>query len=400
MAPGWCYCTSSATIQGGNFVALSDPKNTLAYHQARTLTAYRDLREVPLSVVAAAIVEFRKNDPDKQTKPESEALWFYALNHISSIIRQRRHPLEPLSSKEDELVRLYYDENSVKAIRAFYYLIIICLREARHNTSIKQNDMTKINLMKSKFGKITADWFTNVGGGEETIHEKFLTDAPDTTIGNFMECIQWQFYHCKWPGSYGGPAWGSVSDCVVNFIKGVFTAEMMLDTVWTLEHNTAAIFNKGHFYAGQNSEALKRILDIQRAGQIPHAIVENDKIVKHYADPILAAFVKTARALWPEEIGEHVDWHTVKALGAIGHYPAEIANQDATWGNTPEMQAKAALAKAEAEAKAKAAAELAAKKAAEHKAAMELAKKEHAENWFEIMPGLEVKKIVRVGKAA
>ena len=103
------------------------------------------------------------------------------------------------------------------------------------------------------------------------------------TIGKFCEALAWQFYHCKWAGGYGGKKWGVVTDCLVRFVKGEFSAEMMMDTVWTLSHNSGPIFNKGQFY-GMYGHNLYRILDVQRSGQVPEAVLF-DAPIKFHADP-------------------------------------------------------------------------------------------------------------------
>ena len=227
-----------------------------------------------------------------------------------------------------------------------------------------------------------------------------MQNPPATTIGNFLECVAWQFYKCAWSSAYGGKAWGNIADCALKFVKGEFTAEMMLDTIWTLEHNTSTVFNKGHFYASPNTAALQRILDVQRSGQVPHLIVEGDvKVatthIEGYVAMELKEAINEARALWPSEIGEHVDWQQVQSLGALGGYHKEINWQNATWACTPEMKAKAAALQLEAEQKAKAAAEAQALKEKAQKAAEAQAKIDHAKNWLEIMPNVEVKIVHR-----
>ena len=127
-------------------------------------------------------------------------------------------------------------------MRAFYYLLLICIRESRHNKSLAQ-DLPKI---KATFGVAVADFLTGINGGEAGIHAKFLKAPPACAIGPFVDCLRWQFYHSKWTSGYGGKAWGTVADCLVRFVTGEYSAEMMLDTVWTLAHNNGPIFNKAH----------------------------------------------------------------------------------------------------------------------------------------------------------
>ena len=254
-------------------MALTDPTDTLAYHNSRVLCSHRDMSDVQCAHVAQAMKQFMATDKEKNTVPESEALWFYGMNHGVALISANRAPLEPLSKWELQFVNSYHELMTKKAVRAFYYLIWICTREARHNQSLSA-DLPKIG---KQFGPAMQSFFTSIKGGEAGISQKFLDHPPQTTIGNYCEALRWTFYHSKWSGGYGGKKWGVVTDCLVRFVKGEFTAEMMLDTIWTLSHNNGPIFNKGQFY-GMYSSTLIRILDVQRSGQIPEAVHDDTAI--------------------------------------------------------------------------------------------------------------------------
>lgn len=351
---------------------LSDPTDTLAYHQSRVLSQHRDMRHTPCASVAAALSSYQSADNNPQTKPETEALWFYGLNHAVALVAARRAPLEPLPSDELELVDSYYTLLPDKAVRAFYYLLLCCIREARHSYS-KSYDYPKID---AEFGTAVANFFCKGTGGEGDIHEKFLTKPPSASIGQLTGALCWQFYNSTWSPGYGGSAWGSIADCLHRFVLGEYSAEMMLDTVWTLQHNNGSVFNKGHFYAVWTGTLL-RILDVQRSGQIPEAVLTDAQISK-FADPALEGIISTVKKMFPDDLGDYVDWFVVEALGSNKKYPHECAQQAATHG----MSAKAdAAQKAQIE-----------KQAAEIKKATEAAEL-HAKMHFQIMPGVEVNKI-------
>jgi hypothetical protein len=158
---------------------------------------------------------------------------------------------------------------------------------------------------------------------------------------------------------------------------------MMVDTVWTLSHNNGPIFNKGQFYCHYNAALLVRILDVQRSGQVPEAILY-DPAIKSFLVPELTDIMKAAHAEFAGKIGPCLDWLRVEALGSKMKYPADIALQHKAGNVTPEQQA--ALAKA---IKDKQIAEAAAAQAAAQ------AKAEHAKKWFMVMPGVEVEKVQR-----
>ncbi len=355
-------------------MALTDPKTTLAFHQSRVLTSHRDMGDVPVAKVTAMVEAFLKSDDQPKTVPEREALWFYGMNHGMALIQSRRAALEPLDEWELDFVEKYHSFMGPKAVRAFYYLLLICTRESRHNQSL----MSDMGMIKQKFGPEVADFLKSVNGGESGIHKALLSSPPKTTIGNYVECLRWQFYNSKWNGGYGGKAWGQVTDCLARFVSGEFTAEMMLDTVWTLSHNNGPVFNKGLCYAHYDMTSLMRILDVQRSGQVPEAVLY-DKVVASYADPALKVIVHELKERFTE-LGDYVDWERVEALGSVGKYPSEKAAQVKKYG----MSEAAKQAQAEALQKAKIEAE---------KAAM--AKAEWEKKWFTVMPGLHVQKIQR-----
>ena len=116
-------------------MSITDPKCTLAFHQSRALAQHVDRSGVPCQTVANAMTAFEKTGmPD--AIPESEALWFYALNNGVALIAANRAPLEPLTPWELSFVDAYYTSLPEKAMRAFYYLVRICTREVRHNHSM------------------------------------------------------------------------------------------------------------------------------------------------------------------------------------------------------------------------------------------------------------------------
>jgi len=228
-------------------------------------------------------------------------------------------------------------------------------------------------VMVEKFGKEVADFFVSIKGGEASIHQQFVHSPPKATIGAYCDCMAWQFYKSKWNSGYGGKAWGNIADCLCRFVKGEFSAEMMLDTIWTLSHNNGPIFNKSLFYKMYHLDAIIRILDVQRSGQIPEAIL-HDGYIAGYRTPELYNHMLALKERFPDKIGDYVDWDKVEILGSVKKYPEEKQAQHEKYG--PSEAAQAAL-----EAKKK-------------------AQEEHAKKFFTVMPGVEVKKIELVREAA
>ena len=280
-------------------MSLTDPANTLAFHSSRILCQHRDMRDVPCSVVANTMQNYRSVDAAKNTQPEAEALWFYGLNHAVALIAAERAAHEPLTAQEKALVDLYHAKAGPKAVRAFYYLIWICTREARH----LKDAATKAAIMNATFGPGVGDFYVGINGGESGISTKFLNNPPPCTIGTYCDSLAWQFYKGHYAGGYGGKKWGAIADLLCKFVRGEYSAEIMLDTLFTMQHNGGSIFNKYDFFAHYDHHGeLQRILDVQRSGQVPEAILF-DKVCGQYADAELKAIMAQLVASYPGKLG-------------------------------------------------------------------------------------------------
>lgn len=358
---------------------LTAPNNTLAFHTTRVLCQRRDMSDTPCANLAKKVEAFRKADQNSYCSPEAEALSFYGMNAGMAMITARYDLYEPLPPKVLEFVEAYHTDLVKSAVRAFYYLVLICTREARHHHT---KDAHYAALTKAGYTVEELAWYKGLKGKDShSAPVYFQTTPPPMTVGRYTKMIRDAFYvPSSWPNSYGGQNWGKVTDCLVNFVDGTFSAEMMLDTNWTLAHNTGPIFNKGMMYKTQENVTLLRILDVQRGGQVPEAILF-DKTVRNHARTATCSWMKWLAQEFPSEVGSFVDWIKVKELGAVGNYPFEINEQKK---NDPDYIAKEKKAKEEAEAKA-----LAAVKAAEEAAAKEAA------SWYVIDPWNKVKKIER-----
>lgn len=306
-------------------MSVNAPKNTLAYQRkGRPLALQRDLSDAPIVDVSQRMKKYASS-VDTGVKPETEALWFYLLNHAVSEIELRYDPDEPLPPKVLKVLEVYNDRASQIAARAFYYLLLITCRESRHC-------YTKHEVMTA----CTPQWGQAAG--------QALSSYPDTaavgnvaavfegvgktcTLRQITEVVRASFYHPGgYGGGYGGPAWGAVSDCLVAYVSGHYSAEMMADTVWTLCHNNGPIFNKGMLY-GMYDSTLKEILDVQRSGQIPQLINAKGKkyaSLKH-VDAAMTNFVKLLREAIPDSVAFNapdVDWNVVHQLGSLNQYSA------------------------------------------------------------------------------
>jgi hypothetical protein len=306
-------------------MSLTAPKDTLAYQRkGRPLALHRDLSQ--LSVVATCAPMHQFEGSHGSAKPETEALWFYLTNHAVHEIEQRFDPDEPLPPQVLAFLEDYNKRNSIIAARAFYYLLLITCRESRH-----------CNVKSSLKPQIEASWGHQAWDGLNhypdhasvtAVTNVFKTYTTHCTLAQVTEAVRYSFYaKGAYSGGFGGPKWGKISDCLISYLTGETSAEMMLDTVWTLCHNGGPIFNKGMLYS-HNGSSLNEILDVQRSGQIPQLVqtaqpgIASKSLVtaqmRDYASKVAALF-PDSEAFKPEGQA-HVDWHAVEALGGLGTY--------------------------------------------------------------------------------
>lgn len=305
-------------------MSVSAPKNTMLYQRkGRPLAMARDISSALVRDVTPPMRLFGKQH-GSSTVPEVEAISFYLANHAMKELEFAFGPEEPLPDWAMEIADAYHRTASTIAARAFYYLLLITAREARHNH--KKHEMTM--KMENEFGKGPAMALLHYPDQSsiEAVAAVFDEYAGDAPLGDVVRSICHVFYQGSFGAAYGGPKWGNIADCLVAYVTGQYTAEMMLDTVWTLSHNGGPIFNKGMLYGMYNQTALVMILDIQRAGQIPRLVMTpygNGVVAEQYVKPHHKEFAKKVAARLPDgdfKPGVPVCFKELKALGAVGSY--------------------------------------------------------------------------------
>ena len=291
-------------------------RDTLAYLKAQPLFIAKSMRDVDLRDSVDAMKSYLPGCGLKQ--PENEAINFYAANAVWAEIVRRYAEDEPLPAEALSLAKTYVAHSSAIAQRAIYYLLLIITRESRHvhNTANPK--------LHNEHGKLFAD-FNKALHGYDSMGAKdyFLANFPKMKLGAYADAISYVFHLGSnyFSHGYGGDGWVDVADAFKALVDGKFSPEMVTDVSWALSHNNGPIFNKGMTYsqyAGQGY-ALKQILDVQRAGQIPEFIADNT-LSKSYVSLFSSTFVDRARILFPEAWGKQVDWHKVEAAGAVQSY--------------------------------------------------------------------------------
>lgn len=232
----------------------------------RAVVSNVDLSKVSVKTIMKRYPDFKQGLTVELSRPEHEALWFYMMNHAVAIVRQRVGLDAPLN-KYESLVESYYNDMQTPALRMFFYLLIICVREVRHCPH--DNPVISRNTDPQK--RIVNKFILSIRSTEpESAIRQFKDKTPNVPIGTFCDQLCDIFFQPCWSKAYGGRSWGQVTSCLRDFIYGRISAEVLLDTAWTLAHNGGPIFNKGELYSSFTN--LERILDVQASGQIPQYV--------------------------------------------------------------------------------------------------------------------------------
>ena len=350
--------------------------DTLSYHKARPLQSNLDVRKARLKHVMAdysRMKEFLVNtEGTVKINPETEALWFYVQQHAMGLIERKFDAEEPLGDALP-FVQRYHETVHMKTLRMFYYILLICTRESRHAG-------TGTTGLYAKYPDIR-DFHKNhvQDSSAESAIQAIIQHAPDVSLGEYVDFLTDAFDMCTYSSGFGGKAWFEVATPLKQFVHGEISAEIMMDTAFTLAHNNGPIFNKGMLYNNYNSQAITMVLDVQRSGQIPQLIANGNQRVDSYIVPALSEYVSEFSKIDSGFCGD-VDWSLVKDIhGHRGYKNLIVANANSSIKEKLAAMKQKALDKA-AKLKAQAA-----------KAAL-------LKGSFEVMPGLLVPKSKRSQK--
>lgn len=343
-------------------------RDTLAFQLSRPGVVHRSLAHVPVPDVAKQIVKFRSVSNVAEYiapgtpalcapkgDPEDDAITFYMLNHAVALLRQRFGPYDPLG-EHVVIVEEYHKWLSVLSARMFFYLLLICTRESRH----VHNDLSDstFSQLAQKYGAACTQFNASIKGkGSDGAASYLQSHPPAVPLGNYTSYLTDNFFKGSYSGGYGGKAWGKVAEVLRDFVLGKLTAEMMMDTSFTLCHNNGPIFNKGMLFDSY-SEKIYRILDVQRSGQIPQFVAENPTDYGGLNHKLW----QQCRQLLGSAFDGYVDWYLVEELGALKSYTSDQKAQVAKHGYPEKYKAKMEIEELKKQ-QAKAAAEKLAKSA-------------------------------------
>lgn len=298
--------------------------DTLAQHNLRPVKTCIDMSGADLQYVAGGYQQARDTlkarDKKIMSNPERDALWFYTQQHALSLISRAVDKDEPLG-KFEKFVTRYHSDTQLKALRMFYYLLLICTRESRHARTTNGH----LDTLLEKHPGIAEFYRIHVRGVEKmTVADNIVKCAPMVTLGRFTNFLVDAFEIPHYQDGFGGEAWADIAHPLNDFVHGKISAEILLDTAFTLAHNNGPIFNKGMLY--NNYSDLSKILDVQRSGQIPQLVANHYNEYSKHVDGNLRTYVDKFAKLHDGFDGP-VDWRQVKDIYGDAIYGEDIDKQ-------------------------------------------------------------------------
>ena len=229
--------------------------------------------------------------------PEDTALDFYLLNHVMYYLNNTYSENQKIPQKIKIVMDHYIDRNLDIFVLSFLYLLSVSMKESRYiilDSSFSSNyeketcDSSGFFDIKT-FKGFKEEWiscldFTLLLSSKNEQEEYKANDAlllneiPNVTIETYYEFLYWLFSQsCLWKSgfnerSYGGLAWANIVRIPLSFIKGDISGETLIDTMWTLSHNSDIIFNKSVIFSHYESSLIS-ILNAQSLGLIPDLIL-------------------------------------------------------------------------------------------------------------------------------
>lgn len=289
---------------------------TVLDYKSMALYKNKDFSNVPLHNITGRI----KSIISESNSPQQCAIGFYTLNHLVAVLEQN-HANDVDLKKYSKVYELYNNELLDTGLKIFYYLLCICVREARHLSSIKDKYTTS---------NAHDLWLELKGNSGSSSVNKFITHTSTkesnwgmVSVGDLLNLLLPVFNDHSWSSSFGGKAWGNITEQLRKYVYGECSLEVLVDTAFTLSHNTGNIFNKGIIFS-YDTDKLIEILDVQRSGQMPQYIAENLKDNnKNFST--LHEVVVSIKEL--EEFECEVDWQRVMDLGSVNQYNHKVKDK-------------------------------------------------------------------------
>lgn len=304
---------SSHSVMENSPMSLSATR-TLNEDRARPACIFRSTADLNCSELSKRLAWYDENAPLKH-QPENDAVNFYLLNHAMHEVSTRVDGNQSLGVYQP-IADAYHLTIAECGLRMLYYLICITTREARHVRSKIKSIPDKLH--PKGVHPIHAQWILDLPSDEEKAPKQFKKSPPPMSIGKYADMLYEVFMLPGWGGSYGGEKWAKITDAWRKLAYGQISFEMLLDMGFALAHNGGPIFNKGIYYKHYDHSTLVRILNVQRAGQMPQFVCSGGYAVKFNPS---SSVIEKDYAMCRDILGDcftgTVDEEAIKAAGAV-----------------------------------------------------------------------------------
>lgn len=296
----------------------------LEHYKKALLFKQQNMSAVPLASTAPQFLNYMNTH--NTVSVEEEAILFYLLNDAFGRLCSQFDKKEDLPKEADALARLYLKKASESSARLFYYLLAIITRESRHAPS------HCIGKLDPQYGVIdfvkTLKAKASSGTAAKILKESCSDTLNGVSLGSYAAGIVNVFKKWGHPNNFGGEPWADIAEVFRKVVFGEISLELMNDLSWALAHNNGPIFNKGMLYDHYTQE-IKRILDVQRSGQILEYVANKELLVPTVD---IAHALDAVQSCLTTPPNTYVDWYKVEALGALQKYPTEKEKQYLTYG--------------------------------------------------------------------
>lgn len=279
-----------------------ETKTTLARVLGSPLRLKRNL-SVSAPQLATVLRGVNKNST--KLHPDSEAIRFYALNQMMARLTLVFTPHEPLPVWA-QVIAAEYEQELVKQHQSMvWYTFLVITREFRH----LKNPGTLLNAKNPKF---TAFHSQIMDSHNEVTLNTWLPLVPEESLEKYCRLLQNAFNVGTFGNQFGGKPWGKIAEALGDYFGGESSAEIFIDTAYTLAHNNGPMFNKDMLYSHYSASFLN-LLDVQAAGMICEAIWEGMQMTN------ITVGLSSLRSMISDiqanigGIGTYVDWHAVTA---------------------------------------------------------------------------------------
>jgi hypothetical protein len=299
----------------------------------------REKRKIMVTAKQLATVLLAQDKQDATAYPDFQAVRFYALNQMVAILSQKFTVNEKLPDWARDVVVAYERELVSQHRRLTWYTFLVISREFRH---LKNPAAVFKKTMYSQGVKDLIKYIKD--STSEGDLNTWLAQVPEDPLDKYAAQLTNAFNVGSWSSGYGGKPWGKISETFGRYMAGETSAEIFIDTAYTLAHNNGPMFNKGMLYMMYGSNFLT-VLDVQRAGMICEGLIDGQlQSIAGTKAGAKKAGLSDVEALAKEvklqtgEIGDYIDWYKVKDLGAVTYVDSYKSEQDKKYGKKPQVQ--------------------------------------------------------------